>query len=98
MELTITDEQLATVVENEIVKRIDKNLTYVIKEHYTNYQKLREVIERIIGDILEERLARIFSDEHLKSLVKSENVSKVLADKLIKVVSEDLVDQLLEGR
>lgn len=98
MELTITEEQVAAIVEKEIVNRIDKNLTHVIKNNYTSYQKLGEVIERTIENILVQRLSMIFSDEHLKALVKSENVSKVLADKLIKVVSEDLVDQLLEGR
>ncbi|MNI75349.1 hypothetical protein D3C73_1314900 [compost metagenome] len=95
MEINITYEQIAIVVEKEIVKRIDKNLNHVIQEHYKRYQHLEEVIERIIEKIVERRLTDIYSDKQLKELITSENVSKVVADKLIKTVSEEVVDRLL---
>ncbi|ANY71680.1 hypothetical protein BBD41_03270 [Paenibacillus ihbetae] len=98
MELTITEEQVAAIVEKEIIERIDKNLTLLLKKKYMNYQYLGEIFERTLENVLEKRLTQMFSDKQIKELVTSENVSKVLAEKLIKTVSEDLVDRLLEGR
>lgn len=95
MDITISDEQIKKIAEEQ-VKNILKPRIDKVLSRWSN-QMFEERIQRSIHTIVEERFSELVPDERLMKLVKKSEVSKHIADSIVKVVSKEIVDTITDN-
>ncbi|WEM05657.1 hypothetical protein BSG01_018 [Bacillus phage BSG01] len=102
MEINFTDEQIEKMIKKKAEEMIQQKINTVIKvkidkvlkDNYRSSQDLKEEIDRAIQNILEERLNVLISDEKLRNMVNRPKIAEIVANKLLEVVNETLVDSV----
>lgn len=102
MEINFTDAQIEQMVKKKAEEMIQQKINTVIKakvdkvlkDNYRSSQDLKEEIDHAIQNILEKRLDILISDEKLRNMVNRPKIAEIVANKLLEVVNESLVDSV----
>jgi hypothetical protein len=94
MQINLSDEQILQIAEKQVLSLLRPRIEKVLKDSYWSSQDLKREIDNAIQVTIEKRVNQLVDDDTLKSMVKKQNISKVIADNLIKTVSEDITEQV----
>jgi len=96
MDINVTAEQIEKIAHEEIRNMLRPKVTEVLKDKYWMRQSLHEVIVAAIHSIVKERVDEKLSDEVLLQIIKNQNLIEHLSGTLVKAVTHELVDQLVD--
>jgi hypothetical protein len=92
MEVHISEGQVRSIAEKQVMNRIKPEINAALKNVFPDKYSIRSLIEDMTYKIVEERINSIVSDKQLRAMVKEINLTELVSQKIIKAVSDDVVE------